>query len=56
MFAAAFVRLWGLGDTPITHIGLHYDEASALLLARSFGENPETLLFIRPFTGHEPLY
>lgn len=47
---AAWLRLWGLGDT---EIGLHYDEAAMLLLVRNIAFGGSRPIFIEAYTGHE---
>ncbi|MCS6772623.1 MAG: hypothetical protein NZ693_00710 [Thermoflexales bacterium] len=50
VLAAAFLRLWALAETDI---GLHYDEAAMLLLARAIASGQSFPIFIPAFTGHE---
>ncbi|MCS7087384.1 MAG: hypothetical protein NZL91_01605, partial [Thermoflexales bacterium] len=50
LLLAAWLRLWGLAET---EIGLHYDEAAMLLLARNIAFGGSRPIFIEAYTGHE---
>lgn len=53
LLCAAALRLWALPSLPL---GLHYDEAANVILARQIAAGDRLPLFIRAYTGKEVLF
>ena len=53
LLVAAALRLWALPSFPV---GLHYDEAANLILARQIAEGQYRPVFIQAYTGKEVLF
>jgi hypothetical protein len=53
LFVAAFLRFWALPDTPL---GLHYDEATNVVIVRQIASGESLPIFIAAYTGKEVLF
>ena len=53
LFVAAFLRFWALPDTPF---GLHYDEATNVVIVRQIVSGESLPIFITAYTGKEVLF